>query len=101
MLFIYPQAGKYPFWMYRCKIPLDILWLDQDSRIVEAAAALPCKGKARSCPSYGGHKTAMYVLELSSGSIKRHALGEGQAVVIRPPDVNEHVASSKREPGRV
>lgn len=95
MLFIYPQAGRYPFWMYHCKIPLDILWLDQDSRIVEASAETPpCRGHAQSCRSYGGHKAAIYVLELPSGSIKRHQLMKGQAVAFRPSDASDHIAST-------
>jgi uncharacterized membrane protein (UPF0127 family) len=40
----------------------------------------PCKGKAKSCPSYGGHENALYVLELPAGSIKAHHLAVGQVV---------------------
>lgn len=46
MLFSYAQAGRDPFWMYRCKIALDILWLDKSRRIVEQDAARPRHARA-------------------------------------------------------
>lgn len=81
MLFIHDAPGRYPYWMYDCFIGLDILWMDAGHRIVEMSADTPpCKGKAKSCPSYGGHENALYVLELPVGSIKAHHLAVGQVV---------------------
>jgi hypothetical protein len=81
MLFIHDQPGDYPYWMYDCKIGLDIIWMDSDRRVVEMSANTPpCKGKATSCPNYGGHETSVYVLELPVGSIKAHHLAVGQVV---------------------
>lgn len=81
MLFIHDEPGKYSYWMYDCKIGLDILWMDQNHKIVEMSADTPaCKGKAASCPSYGGHETALYVLELPVGSITAHHMALGQVV---------------------
>jgi uncharacterized protein len=81
MLFIHDEPGTYSYWMYDCKIGLDIIWMDQGHRIVEMSADTPpCKGKAASCPNYGGHETSLYVLELPVGSIKAHHLAVGQVV---------------------
>jgi uncharacterized protein len=81
MLFIHDQPGRYPYWMYDCKIGLDIIWMDQSHRIVEMSPNTPpCKGKADTCPNYGGHETSVYVLELPVGSIKTHQLAVGQVV---------------------
>ena len=81
MLFIHDQPGKYAYWMYHCKIGLDIIWMDQSHHIVEMSADTPpCKGLANTCPSYGGHETSIYVLELPVGSIKTHQLANGQLV---------------------
>ena len=41
MLFVFEQAGFYPFWMKNTLIPLDIIWLDADWRIVSIAASVP------------------------------------------------------------
>ena len=81
MLFIHDQPGPYAYWMYHCKIGLDIIWMDPGHRIVEMSADTPpCKGLAKTCRSYGGHETALYVLELPAGSIKAHHLADGQLV---------------------
>ena len=81
MLFIHDESGQYPYWMYHCKIGLDILWMDQGHHIVEMSPNTPpCKGLAKTCASYGGHQTSIYVLELPVGSIKAHQLAEGQTV---------------------
>jgi uncharacterized protein len=81
MLFIHDQPGQYAYWMYHCQIGLDILWMDQSHHIVEMSPDTPpCKGLAKTCPSYGGHETSIYVLELPVGSIKAHQLANGQLV---------------------
>jgi hypothetical protein len=81
MLFIHNAPGNYPYWMYHCKIGLDIVWMDAGHRIVETSADTPpCKGKADSCPGYGGHEPSLYVLELPVGSISAHHLLNGQIV---------------------
>jgi hypothetical protein len=81
MLFIHDQPSRYSYWMYDCKIALDIIWMDQAHRIVEMSPNTPpCKGKSDTCPSYGGKETSIYVLELPVGSIKAHQLAVGQTV---------------------
>ena len=82
MLFVQTdQPGRHAYWMYHCKIGLDIVWMDADRRIVELSPDTPpCKGKASTCPSYGGHEVSSYVLELPVGSIKVHDLKVGQTV---------------------
>lgn len=81
MLFIHDRPGNYSYWMYHCKIGLDIIWMDEEHRIVEMSADTPpCKGLAKTCPSYGGHESSLYVLELPVGSIKAHHLAVGQVV---------------------
>jgi uncharacterized membrane protein (UPF0127 family) len=81
MLFVHDDSGKYAYWMYHCKIGLDIVWMDQSHHIVEMSADTPpCKGLAKTCPSYGGHAASIYVLELPVGSIKAHQLADGQVV---------------------
>ena len=78
MLFVFPQAGKFNFWMYQCKIPLDILWLDSRRRIVEMSADTPpCRKAASDCPHYGGNETSQYVLELAGGAAAKYGLKKG------------------------
>lgn len=81
MLFVNQDMKKQAYWMYHCKIALDIVWMDADHRIVEMSPDTPpCRGAASTCPSYGGHEASQYVLELPVGSIQKHNLAVGQTI---------------------
>ena len=81
MLFIHQKPGTYQYWMFQVKIPLDIIWMDANHRIVEISADTPpCTTKASLCASYGGHQTAQYVLELGGGEARRLGLSLGQTL---------------------
>ena len=81
MLFIHDKLGLYPYWMYQVRIPLDMLWMDANHRIVEVSADTPpCKTKASECANYGGHQQAQFVLELGGGEAKRLGLHEGDTL---------------------
>ena len=78
MLFLHQESGRHPYWMYQCRIPLDILWMDAERRIVEISANTPpCAGPASQCPNYGGNKDSRYVLELAGGMAKKYGLNIG------------------------
>jgi len=79
MVFVFPEPGDYPFWMKNTLIPLDILWLDAQARIVSIARSVPpCK--ADPCPSYPPDATASYVIEVVSGFARQHGLKVGDVV---------------------
>jgi uncharacterized membrane protein (UPF0127 family) len=81
MLFVHTEPGRYAYWMYQVRIPLDIIWMDADHRIVEISANTPpCKTKASDCPKYGGDAQAQYVLELAGGMAAKYGLREGQII---------------------
>jgi uncharacterized membrane protein (UPF0127 family) len=78
MLFIHPEPGRYGYWMHNVRVPLDIVWMDRERRIVEISAETPpCPKPAEECPSYGGNLEAMYVLELNGGQAAVHGLKQG------------------------
>jgi len=79
MIFLFPQSGDYPFWMKNTLIPLDMIWIDDQKRIVNVAANVPpCK--ADPCPSVPAGGTAKYVLEVAGGVAARHGLAKGQTL---------------------
>ena len=81
MLFVNDDMRPRGFWMYHCKIGLDIVWMDAEHRIVEMSPNTPpCRGKASTCPSYGGQQASQYVLELPVGTVRKHHLTIGEQV---------------------
>jgi uncharacterized membrane protein (UPF0127 family) len=79
MIFLFTQAGEYPFWMKNTLIPLDIMWIDADHRIVHIAHDVPpCK--ADPCPNYPPNVKASSVLELAAGVAAKHHLREGDVL---------------------
>jgi uncharacterized membrane protein (UPF0127 family) len=79
MIFLFRRAGEYPFWMKNTLIPLDMIWLDDQKRIVHVAHDVPpCK--ADPCPNYPPSAVASYVLELAGGVAARHGLANGQTL---------------------
>jgi uncharacterized membrane protein (UPF0127 family) len=81
MLFVHPKPDRYTYWMYQTLIPLDIIWLDSDRKIVEIVEnAQPCKTQASKCEHYGGTEVSAYVLEIGAGRAKKYGLKLGQAV---------------------
>jgi uncharacterized membrane protein (UPF0127 family) len=82
MLFVHPADGNYPYWMYQVRIPLDIIWMDHQRRIVEISANTPaCTSKSsRDCTSYGGHEKGRYVLELAGGGAAIYGLKLGDTL---------------------
>ncbi len=79
MIFLFPQAGEYPFWMKNTLIPLDMIWSDANHRIVHIAHDVPpCK--ADPCPNYPPHAVASSVLELAAGVAAKHHLAEGNTL---------------------
>jgi len=75
MLFVFEKPGVYNFWMKNCKIPLDIIWLDENYKVVAISPNnQPCG--VDDCPSIPG-VFAKYVLEINAGLASKIGLSEG------------------------
>ena len=84
MLFVFRSSGFHGIWMKNCRFPIDILWLDEDRRIVHVAEAVPpCK--ADPCPSYEPLRRANYVVELNAGQARREDAVVGKTVSFELP----------------
>ncbi len=79
MLFVGTRSSRRSFWMFRCLIPLDIVWMDGAHRIVELVRNVPpcTSAEPSACPSYGGTGNSVYVLELAAGQADHHGLRLG------------------------
>ena len=75
------KPGPLPTFMYQVKFPLDLLWLDEQGRILQLIPnAPPCPPglKATQCPVYGSMRaTAHSVLQLAGGVAKKQGLAAG------------------------
>jgi uncharacterized protein len=81
MMQFWRGPGRYPYWMYQVGMPLDIVWMDSNRRIVEIVRnAPPCSGDPQKCPHYGGTRDALYVLQIAGGSAAKYGLEEGQTL---------------------
>jgi hypothetical protein len=79
MLFVHETEGRYPYWMFNCKVPLDIIWMNKNRQVVEISLHTPpCpSSNPEECPNYGGHQNAQYVLELNGGAAIEYAIAVG------------------------
>jgi hypothetical protein len=71
MLFIFKEDAERSFWMKNMLIPLDIIYINSNNKIVSISRnAVPCtvtdKNQTK-CPSYKSEKPAKYVLEINAG----------------------------------
>jgi uncharacterized membrane protein (UPF0127 family) len=81
MLFIHPKEDTFRYWMYQTKIPLDMIWMDNDRRIVEMSLDTPpCGSSAKDCPNYGGNFKSRYVLEVNAGIARKNGLKTGDTL---------------------
>ena len=82
MLFLHNKMGKYPYWMYQVRIPLDIIWMNNDKQVVEVLANVPpCpSAKSSECPTHGGTRDAQFVLELAAGMAAKYGVVVGTKV---------------------
>ncbi len=66
MLFLFEREIPHNFWMKNTLIPLDIVWLDGEKRVIEVMTMQPCK--VENCPSDGPKAASLYVLEVNAGA---------------------------------
>ena len=74
MLFVFPVAGTYAFWMKDMLFSLDIIWLDQSGKVVHIEKNLSPDTYPK---AYAPGSPALYVLEISSGQAETLGLAVG------------------------
>jgi uncharacterized membrane protein (UPF0127 family) len=80
MLFVFDSEGDYPFWMKNTKIPLDMIWMNQNKYVVYIGKnTQPCINDP--CQSINPGKNALYVLEVNAGTADALGLKEGDKFI--------------------
>jgi len=77
MLFDFRSEGRHGIWMMNMSMPIDIVWLDKEKRVVKVEADAPPCGALLICKSYSPDEDDRYVLEVSAGYAKRHGIKVG------------------------
>lgn len=79
MLFIFDEAQSRSFWMKNTKVPLDILYINDDKEIFMIYKSVMPYSE-QSIPSEGA---ARYVVEVAGGYTTRHQIEEGDKISFR------------------
>lgn len=74
MLFIFDQLDNQEMWMKDMRYSLDMLWLDDDQRVVHIEERLPPSSYPATVES---PTPARYVVEVPSGFVAAHHIQEG------------------------
>ena len=67
-------------WMKNCRFPIDIVWLDENRKVVHVAASVPAvhAGSLPGLPAPCGR--AAYVVEMNAGAARREKIAVGAAL---------------------
>ena len=79
MWFIFPEEAPRSFYMRNTEIPLDIIYLDKDKKVVSIAKNARPKDET-SLPS---EKPAMYVLEINGGLSDKWGIEKGDRMEVK------------------
>lgn len=78
MFFVFDEEDLHRFWMFNTSIPLDIIWIDKNHKIVDIIKdAKPC---LINCKIYTPKAVAMYVLEVNANYTEKFGIKIGDRV---------------------
>ncbi len=86
LLMVFPTEGKWGIWMKDMKIPLDIVWLDKDKKVIYIVKSASLDGSNPKI--YMPEKLAQYVIELPAGTVDKMAIGINKVALFQI-DMNE------------
>lgn len=76
MLFVFPRRERIAMWMRNTRIPLDMLFIDDDGQVLQIhERAVPYSEE-----TIASRRRVRYVLELVGGSSERLGIGEGAVI---------------------
>lgn len=87
MLLVYPATGMHYIWMKNVLVPLSVVWLDAEARVIDKRLLEPCL--ADPCTVYGINHESRLVLELSAAAFDRVQPGD------RFPEMLEYLSRAE------
>jgi uncharacterized membrane protein (UPF0127 family) len=81
MLFVFDLEAKHSFWMKNTLIPLDIIFIDSNNKIVDIKHNFePCKKII--CDTYASAEVAKYALEVNGGFSEKNNIRVNNTVLL-------------------
>lgn len=74
MLFVYFGPADHRIWMKNTLIPLTVIWLDENARIINIKILQPCK--SMNCPVSSASKPSKFILELHQNQYTQFNIGD-------------------------
>ncbi len=77
MIFVFEKPGLYSLWMLNMQFSLDMIWFDQDGKVVHIETDVPpCKTalEITTCQSIIPDDESVYVLEVTSGFVDKNKI---------------------------
>lgn len=81
MLFVFDQPGRYSFWMKNMNFPIDIIWLNENLRVIFIEKNLLPTSYPQTYTPLGASK---YVLEVQAGFAEKNNLEDGDSAQFLP-----------------
>lgn len=78
MLFVFEDEGRPGFWMKNTLIPLDMIFINSNNKVVDIMTAEPCEKEP--CEKYLSEQQAKYVLEVNKGFAEKHNIQIGEEI---------------------
>ncbi|MGI5841564.1 MAG: DUF192 domain-containing protein [Patescibacteria group bacterium] len=83
MIFVYDKESIYPFWMKDTLIPLDMIWVDRQGRVVTIHTAKPqTNTPITQLKVYKNEIPAQYIIELNANEAQKIGLEIGDTINI-------------------
>ena len=85
MIFVFEKPGLHSLWMLNMQFSLDMIWFDQDGKIVHIEKDVPpCKTalEITTCQSIVPDEEAVYILEVTSGFIDQNNITKDSVLKI-------------------
>lgn len=84
LLMVFDRESNWQIWMKDMKIPIDIVWLDSNKKVVDIVQnASPDAGELA---QFAPKKPALYVVELAAGSVKQSGIRLNEVAIFALDD---------------
>jgi uncharacterized protein len=84
MIFCFNESSYLEFWMFNTSIPLTIIFLNNQKKIVDIQDMRPCREMNPDlCITYRSREPAKYAIELNQGFDRKYGIKVGHKVIIK------------------